>query len=210
MAQQLILDRRVGSYVVPDGWFIWAAGNRKEDRAAVFDMPTPLANRLLHLEVEPDLDSFKSYGLERNLHEQILSFLSLRTTLLHKLDPYQTAWPSPRSWEMASRLHSTLPDLGLILDGAGATVDFPAEPSARYAATIGLSVRAANAQQAYHAFGWLVERAGAEWAQLFAADLFRQMRAKGQMGVLVQLVQQDQRLQQFMQDYRQLITGSSA
>src|SRR5690349_8039975 len=33
MAQQLILDRRVGNYTVPDQWFIWAAGNRKEDRA---------------------------------------------------------------------------------------------------------------------------------------------------------------------------------
>ena len=41
VAQQLILDRRVGSYVLPDGWFVWAAGNRKEDRAATFDMPAP-------------------------------------------------------------------------------------------------------------------------------------------------------------------------
>jgi len=32
IAQQLILDRKVGSYVVPDAWYIWAAGNRKEDR----------------------------------------------------------------------------------------------------------------------------------------------------------------------------------
>ena len=45
IAQQLILDRQVGSYKVPDGWFIWAAGNRKEDHAAVFDMPAPLSNR---------------------------------------------------------------------------------------------------------------------------------------------------------------------
>src|ERR1051326_3594924 len=29
MAQQLILDRRVGSYNVPSHWFVWAAGNRK-------------------------------------------------------------------------------------------------------------------------------------------------------------------------------------
>jgi hypothetical protein len=35
VAQQLILDRRVGSYTVPDGWYVWAAGNRKEDRASV-------------------------------------------------------------------------------------------------------------------------------------------------------------------------------
>ena len=60
MAQQLILDRRVGSYRVPRDWFVWAAGNRKEDRAAVFDMPAPLANRFIHLTVEAHLDSFKS------------------------------------------------------------------------------------------------------------------------------------------------------
>ena len=27
IAQQLILDRKVGSYKVPDGWFFWSAGN---------------------------------------------------------------------------------------------------------------------------------------------------------------------------------------
>ena len=64
MAQQLILDRKVGSYSVPDDWYIWAAGNRKEDRAAVFDMPSPLANRFVHLEVEPDFESFKAYALD--------------------------------------------------------------------------------------------------------------------------------------------------
>ena len=41
IAQQLILDRKVGSYEVPEGWFIWSAGNRKSDYAAVFDMPAP-------------------------------------------------------------------------------------------------------------------------------------------------------------------------
>ncbi|MEH2254855.1 ATP-binding protein [Nostoc sp.] len=97
VAQQLILARKVGSYVVPSGWFVWAAGNRKEDRAAVFDMPTPLANRFLHLEAQPDFDSFKAYALETGVHEQIIAFLSFRPTLLHKIDPQQPAWPSPRS-----------------------------------------------------------------------------------------------------------------
>ena len=41
IAQQLILDRKVGSYTVPDGWVIWAAGNRREDRASVHQMPAP-------------------------------------------------------------------------------------------------------------------------------------------------------------------------
>jgi MoxR-like ATPase len=230
MAQQLILDRRVGSYVVPEGWFIWAAGNRKEDRAAVFDMPAPLANRFLHLEVEPDFESFKAYALEAGIHEQLLAFLSFRTTLLHKLDPRQPAWPSPRSWAMASSLHSvgldiapvvgaaaaaefsafvelyrTLPDLERVLEGAGEGLPFPAEPSARYATTIGLTVRAADARQAYNAFCWLADNAAAEWVQLFATDLFRHMRARGQMGALAQFVLNDHKLQGFMKDYNRLM-----
>jgi hypothetical protein len=230
MAQQLILDRRVGSYTVPDGWFIWAAGNRKEDRTSVFDMPAPLANRFLHLQVEPDFESFKAYALETRVHEQIIAFLSFRSTLLHKIDPQQPAWCSPRSWVIASELHKAgldiapavgeaamtefrayiklyqaLPNLVEILEGRGDKINFPTEPSARYATAIGLTVRANDAQQAYSAFTWLSRVATPEWVQLFAVDLFQVMRSKGQMGVLAQLVQKDSNLQKFLKDFQQLI-----
>jgi MoxR-like ATPase len=230
VAQQLILDRKVGSYIVPEGWYVWAAGNRKEDRAAVFDMPAPLANRFLHLQVQSDFDSFKVYALEKGIHEQIIAFLSFRSTLLHKIDPQQPAWPSPRSWVMASQLHSigldvdpavgtgaaaefaafitlykTLPDLTPILEGNGKNIPFPTEPSVRYATTVGLTVRAIDANQAYNAFTWLSTKATAEWVQLFAVDMFRQMRTKGQMGVLAKLVQKDSQLQKFLQDFQQLV-----
>ncbi len=230
MAQQLILDRRVGSYTVPAGWFIWAAGNRKEDRAAVFDMPAPLANRFVHLEVEPDFESFKAYALARGLHEQILAFLSFRSSLLHHIDPQQPAWPSPRSWEMAGHLHAagldvapvvgqgaaaefrafidlyaTMVDMGAILRGDGDSLPFPAEPSQRYALTVGLCVRAQDAAQAHNGFRWLADKATPEWVQLYVLDLFQQMRARGQMGDMARLFQQDSRLQAFMQDYRRLM-----
>lgn len=231
VAQQLILDRRVGSYVVPEGWFIWAAGNRKEDRAAVFDMPAPLANRFVHLEVTPDFDSFKAYALDHAIHEQILAFLSFRPTLLHRLDPQQPAWPSPRSWEMASILHyaglditpvigaaaaaelhaylevyQALPDLDRILQGQGEAVAFPVEPSARYATVIGLTLRTSNAEQGYHALSWLAHIAAAEWVQLFASDIFRRMRSIGQMGTFASLVMADDTLQVFLQAYERMIT----
>lgn len=230
VAQQLILDRRVGSYVVPEGWYVWAAGNRKEDRAAVFDMPSPLANRFLHLQVEPDFDSFKAYALGTHVHEQIIAFLSFRTTLLHKLDPQQPAWPSPRSWVMASLLHEagldiapavgmetttefnafiqlyqSLPDLNSIFSGSGDAIPFPSEPSVRYATTIGLALRSQSAQQAYNAFTWISQAATAEWVQLFAIDLFRSMRGKGQMGILAQLVQQNEQLKGFLKDFQGLL-----
>ena len=43
---QLILDRRVGQYRLPDGWAVVAAGNRESDRAVTYRMPSALANRM--------------------------------------------------------------------------------------------------------------------------------------------------------------------
>jgi MoxR-like ATPase len=231
MAQQLILDRRVGSYTVPNGWFIWAAGNRKEDRAGVFDMPAPLANRFLHLQVEPDFESFKTYALTQKVHEQIIAFLSFRPSLLHKIDPQQPAWCSPRSWMMASTLHYArldlapaigslanaefqaftelyriLPDLAPILEGAGADIPFPTEPSARYATAIGLTIRAQDADRAYNAFLWLSRVATAEWVQLFVSDLLSLMRSQGQLGMLATLIAKDPEIGKFLHNYRQLVS----
>jgi hypothetical protein len=230
VAQQLILDRQVGAYQVPDGWFIWAAGNRKEDRASVFEMPSPLANRFLHLNVIVDFESFKSYALLNHFHEQVIAFLSYRTSLLHQIDPKSSAWPSPRSWEMASHLHkvnldiapavgegataefnafvnlyNNLPNLSQILQGKGGFMSFPKEPSVRYATTIGLTVRAQDINEAYNGFRWLTDKTTAEWVQLYATDLFRQLRAKGQLGKLAQLIQKDAQLKKFFQDYQQII-----
>jgi MoxR-like ATPase len=232
MAQQLILDRRVGSYMVPEGWFIWAAGNRHEYRAAVFEMPAPLANRFLHLEVAPDFESFKTYALTYGVHEQIVAFLSFRPALLHKSDPQQPAWPSPRSWVMASDLHRigldigaaigvaaavefnayaalyrSLPDLEKILAGQGDGMAFPEEPSVRYATTVGLTARAGDAGAAYHAFRWLTQVASVEWVQLCATDLFRLMRAKGQMADLHELIAQDAPLQEWLAEHQRLMEG---
>lgn len=233
MAQQLVLDRRVGSYVVPDRWFVWAAGNRKEDRASVFDMPAPLANRFIHLHVEPNFDSFKSYALKHNIHEHILAFLSFRPALLHKLDPQQPAWPSPRSWMMANRLYThdmnishvvgegaaaelaafiklynQLPDVEKILQGDGNKISFPKEPSLRYAICVALAMRAKTLQESYQAFQWMAATAGHEWIQLFATDLFRQSQARNELGKLAALVQRDQRLQQMFVEYMEMMGAS--
>lgn len=230
MAQQLVLDRKVGSYVVPPGWFIWAAGNRQEDAAAVFEMPAPVANRFLHVEVAPDLESFKAFALANAVHEQILAFLAFRPALLHRFSADQPAWPSPRSWAMASTLHrlgldvqaavgapaasefnaflaiyGQLPDLGAILAGAGDAVAFPAEPSVRYATTVGLAARAADADQAFHAFRWLTRMASAEWAQLFAVDMFRVLRERNQMRAFQAHIAGDDELQAWLEQHQRLL-----
>lgn len=233
IAQQLILDRRVGSYVVPDGWYLWAAGNRKEDRASVFDMPSPLANRFLHLDVGADFDSFKLHAIERGMHEQIVAFLSYRPALLHKLDTQRAAWPSPRSWAMASRLHAVglgiepavggptaeefraflavydkLQSMDDILAGQGKGHNFPQEPSLRYALTVGLSLRVQSVEQALSAFRWLADRAAAEWLQLFVTNLLAHLEAKGLKGLFAVAVQQDAKLRALVQETLALAMGT--
>ena len=230
IAQQLILDRRVGNYQVPDGWFIWAAGNRKEDRASVFDMPAPLANRFVHLPVQPDYESFRQYALAKGFHEQILAFLAFRSSLLFQFETKEPAWPSPRSWEMASQLHASdlavapaigeatagefdaflalyqsLPDLDAVLAGTGSDLPFPEEPSVAYAATVGLSLRAQDAEQGLRAFRWLAAQPRAEWAQLFISNLFTRMQSQGRLGELADLVSRDPEVGRFVQDFRELI-----
>ena len=231
LAQQLILDRKVGSYQVPEGWFVWAAGNRKEDRAAVFDMPAPLANRFMHVTVEPDLESFKTHAIESGIDERIIAFLAFRSNLLHAMNSREPAWPSPRSWVMASRLRNAglpigsvvgtgaeaefeafeaiyrnLPDLDAIVAGDH-SASFPDEPSVRYAITIGLVIRATDAARAEQAIEWMGIKAPAEWFQLLAGDILKRARQAGDGGALVRALVRNERLRSVLASFRDILIG---
>ena len=104
-AYQLILDRKLGEYEIPDGWVIFAAGNRQGDRGVTYSMPSPLANRFSHFEVETHLDDWVAWAYANNIDERIIAFLRFRPDMLFDFDPAlnPTAFPSPRSWEYAHR-----------------------------------------------------------------------------------------------------------
>ncbi len=102
-AYQLILDRRLGEYCVPEGWAIFAAGNRQGDRGVTYVMPAPLANRFTHYELEPHLDDWVAWAYDAGIDHRIVAFLRFRPDLLFDFDPAHNpiAFPSPRSWEFA-------------------------------------------------------------------------------------------------------------
>jgi hypothetical protein len=104
-AYQLILDRRLGAYQIPEGWAIFAAGNRQGDRGVTYTMPAPLANRFSHFEVEANLDDWVVWAYANNIDERLIGFLRFRPELLFDFDPAHNpvAFPSPRSWEFAHR-----------------------------------------------------------------------------------------------------------
>jgi len=104
-AYQLILDRRLGEYRVPEGWAIFAAGNRHGDRGVTYQMPAPLANRFTHYELEPHLDDWIAWANRERIDARLIAFLRFRPDLLFDFDPahHRAAFPSPRSWEFAHR-----------------------------------------------------------------------------------------------------------
>ena len=104
-AYQLILDRRLGEYQVPEHWAIFAAGNRQGDRGVTYTMPAPLANRFSHFEFETNLDDWVGWAYRNGIDERVVAFLRFRPELLFDFDPAHNpvAFPSPRSWEFAHR-----------------------------------------------------------------------------------------------------------
>ncbi len=122
-AYQLILDRQVGEYSLPDGWAIVAAGNREGDRGVTYRMPSPLANRFVHFEMEVSLEDWRDWAYKKGLDERIISYVSYKSEHLFTFDAKsdKKSFATPRSWEyIDSILKSKLDDTLLLNAISGA------------------------------------------------------------------------------------------
>ena len=127
-ALQLVLDRKLGNYSLPEGWFIVAAGNNAEDRAHVFELSPALNNRFINIEFPvPTFDEWFEWGAAK-IHPGIFGFLKLKPSMMFKFDPRakDKAWASPRTWEIASDLfkESNDPSVVRFAVGEGAGIEF--------------------------------------------------------------------------------------
>lgn len=106
-AYQLVLNRRIGEYELPEGWSVMAAGNRAGDRSIVHTMPSALANRFVHLDYDVNVDDWNMWAMENKLHDDLRAFIQFRPNLLHSFDPLTNprAFPSPRSWAFVNDIY---------------------------------------------------------------------------------------------------------
>lgn len=131
---QLVLNRKMGEYALPGGWRIICAGNRISDRGVVFRLPTPLANRMVHLSVEARFEDFKLFAIREGLHPFVIGFLGFRPDLLTSEpvseDDSNPAFATPRSYHMLSNVLKHTSDPAKIapliygLIGYGAGIEF--------------------------------------------------------------------------------------
>ena len=116
-ALQLVLDRRVNEYDVPEGVPIVAAGNRESDGAFVQQMSLPLANRFCHIKLEPSVDDFIAHALANGCPADIVAHLydsgspSLLKINADALADGNMGFPSPRIWmHFGQQYDENLPD----------------------------------------------------------------------------------------------------
>lgn len=105
-AYQLILDRRLGSYRLPEGWSIVAAGNRLDDRGITYVMPAPLANRFMHVHLQADAEVWLAWAARNDIDPVLRDFVAEQPEWLARFlpEPEVKAFPSPRSWVFADRV----------------------------------------------------------------------------------------------------------
>ena len=133
-AYQLILNRKVGTYRLPDNVFIVAAGNREADKGVTYRMPAPLANRFVHLELAVSFDDWFQWAVDNKIHQDVVGYLQFAKQDLYDFDPKSPSrsFATPRSWSFVSELLEDELDDGTTTDlvsgavGEGLAVKFMA------------------------------------------------------------------------------------
>lgn len=115
-AYQLILDRRIGQYTLPEGCFVIALGNREDDNGVYIQLAGPLADRFEIHYIEPDFESWKNgYAIPHGIHSFVLDYLTFKPTALHTQaseDEDAMIFATPRSWERVSDILKVCEDTG--------------------------------------------------------------------------------------------------
>ena len=105
-AYQLVLNRRVGTYELPDNVVVVAAGNRDTDRGVTYRMPAPLANRFIHLTLRPDFETWQTWAVMNKVHPDVVGYITANKVDLFNFDPKMSgqSFATPRSWSFVSEL----------------------------------------------------------------------------------------------------------
>lgn len=106
----IVYDRRAGNMKLPEGMGIITAGNRTEDRAAIYEMAAPLTNRFLRCELTvPTEEAWSNWAMQNKIDARIIGFLKQNPSFVYKAEDGDFAI-TPRSWEFASDVIAGITD----------------------------------------------------------------------------------------------------
>ena len=108
---QLVKDRQLGEYKLPDSTVIVGAGNRIQDRAGANRVNTALGDRFIHLNLDVCADEWVEWAKKsKRVIPEVIAYIRYRPENLFVFDAKAQVQATPRSWEYASKIMATSPD----------------------------------------------------------------------------------------------------
>lgn len=105
---QLVLDRKLHDYVLPEGWSVVAAMNPSTEDYTTIDLSDKaFLDRFCHIKISSSYQDFLSYGSSKGFNKSITNFISAHPAMLRGATKDFTldyVTPSDRSWEQMQRL----------------------------------------------------------------------------------------------------------
>lgn len=113
-AYQLLNERRLGEYKLPEGWMIVCLGNGEEDGGDFEGMEGNFMNRCSVYNVLPAPDVWVKWAIQNNVNPTVVAYVQWRPSDLHTYketgDYSDLLFASPRSWKAVSNILNHHPD----------------------------------------------------------------------------------------------------
>ncbi|OPJ62436.1 ATP-binding protein [Clostridium oryzae] len=115
----IILNREINGYILPDSTVIVAAMNPSnkydnylENQYQITEMDPAQENRFVWINMESNAENWIQWGTEQNerhiqnIHSDILQFISMFPQYLNRTDSNESTRATPRSWERVSKAYT--------------------------------------------------------------------------------------------------------
>lgn len=113
VSYQITLEKQVGPFKFHPETVVMAAGNLLDDNAIVTPLSSALGNRFAHFKLKVDYKSWVDWGLSTGIDWRILGYISYAGNDGLYLNSGDECFPSPRTWEMTSRIITNNPEINI-------------------------------------------------------------------------------------------------
>ena len=102
---EMALSGRCGPHRLPNGWVVWMAGNRAQDRSGSTKELDHLINRRFEISITDDLAGFEKFCTENDVHHAITAFAVQNPHIVfaESVPEKQGPWCTPRSLVRAAQ-----------------------------------------------------------------------------------------------------------
>lgn len=103
---QFLQYKIFGTHKLPEGWVVITAGNPPEYNSSVREFDIVTWDRLKRIDIEPDLEVWKSYAYEIGVHTAVLTYLEIKPASFYKIEKTAEgmSFVTARGWDDLSRI----------------------------------------------------------------------------------------------------------